>query len=132
MFKYVGFEKVDTKDTTLEFRASDDKVKVNHFDVNVVSLEGTVSEIDSLIQSQSEEIKCVIITQEEFKSLVSDSAQLTRIRNVVKERIASKYSIADEIAIGKRAADDTKRISYEAFVNESIEKGRALKAVIGY
>ena len=132
MFKYVKFIKVETKDTTLEFRATDDKVKVNHFNVSVVSLEGTASEIDVLIQFQSEDIKCEVISQDEFKTFVSDSAQLIRIRNIVKERIASKYSIADEIAMSKKAEDDEKRISYELFVAECIEKGRVLKEAIGY
>ena len=133
MFKYVKFTKVETVDTVLEFRGGDDIVKVNHFDVDVVSIESVnVADIDALIALQPAEIKCVEITQAEFKSLVTNSAQLNRIREVVATKIAEKYTIADELAISKRAVDDVKRVDYEAFVAECVSFGIALKLEIGY
>jgi len=133
MFKYVKFTKVETVDTVLEFRGGDEDVTVNHFDVDVVSISSeNESAIDALIASQSSEINCVEITQDEFKSLVTNSAQLNRIREIVAGKIAQRYTIADELAISKRAADDVKRVKYEAFVRECISFGIALKLEIGY
>jgi len=132
MFKYVEFEEVVDKLTTHGFRAKNDSVKVNSFDVNVVSLEGKESDIDELIANQNKDINCKELTKDEFKNLVSDSAQLNRIRSVVKERIASKYSAADEIAMMKRDEANPKRVAYEKFVQESIQIGNDLKSLIGY
>ena len=133
MFKYVKFEKVETVDTVLEFRGGSEEVKVNHFDVDVVSISSEdESAIDALIALQPAEINCVEITKEEFKSLVTNSAQLNRIREVVATKIAEKYTIADELAISKRAVDDVKRVDYEAFVAECVSFGIALKLEIGY
>lgn len=133
MFKYVKFTKVQDEFTTHEFRGGDDLVKVNHFDIDVVSLESDDAEaIYELIISQDERINCQDITKDEFKELVKNSAQIERIRTIVKERIASKYSIADEIAMIKRDESDAKRVEYEAFVSESIAKGDELKSIVGY
>lgn len=79
MFKYVKFEKVEAEFTVLGFRGNNEDVKVNHFDVNVVSLEGDDSDIDALINSQDSRISCVELTKEEFKEFIKDSAQITRI-----------------------------------------------------
>lgn len=132
MFKYVKFEKVETEFTVLEFRGQSEDVKVNYFDVDVVSLNGSEADIDALVDAQADEINCVEITQIEFKELVSESTQLNRIREVVASEIAKRYTIADEIAISKRAADDVKRVDYEAYVNECLSIGYGLKAEIGY
>jgi len=138
MFKYVKYTKVETADTVLEFRGQDDKVEVNHFSdndvvgVSVVSLKGTSADIDALVTQQATEIGCTEITQDEFKTLVADSAQLNRIRQVVKEHIALKYDSADEIAMSKRAVDDVKRVAYESYVTECLAVGYVLKAEIGY
>lgn len=132
MFKYLRFKEVVTSDTTISFRAIDDSVKVHHFDVKVVALEGDESAIDVLIENQPKEIECKVITKDEFKDAVCDSAQINRIRTVVKERIASKYSIADEIAMAKRSNEDNKKVEYDLWVNECIQKGRELKAIFGY
>ncbi len=87
MFKYVKFEKVPTEYTVLEFLPGDDKTNVNFFTgVDVVSIEAdNEAEIDALIAKQPVEINCVEITQDEFKSLVDSTAQVLRIREVVKE-----------------------------------------------
>lgn len=133
MFRYIVFTRVTDDITTYEFRGRNEDVKVNHFDVNVVSIESDDEiAITELIISQNEKINCKEINKDEFKNLVKDSAQLNRIRSIVKERIASKYSIADEIALLKKDHNDSKKIEYEAFVNESIQKGDELKALIGY
>ena len=132
MFKYIKFEKVETEFTVLEFRGQSEDVKVNYFDVDVVSLNGSEADIDALVDAQADEINCVEITQIEFKELVSESTQLNRIREVVASEIAKRYTIADEIAISKRAADDVKRVDYEAYVNECLSIGYGLKAEIGY
>ena len=133
MFKYVKFTKVETVDTVLEFRGESEDVKVNHFDVDVVSISSEdESAIDALIASQPAEINCKEINQAEFKSLVTNSAQLNRIRDVVKDEIAKKYTPADEIAMLKRAVDDDKRVAYNAYVSECLAVGYGLKADIGY
>jgi len=133
MFKYVKFEKVETANTVLEFRGCDEVTKVNHFDVDVVSISSDVeADIDALVSSQVAEINCTEITQDEFKTLVSDSAQLNRIREVVACKIAERYKIADEIAMSKRAVDDAKRVAYEAYVQECLAVGYGLKDEIGY
>lgn len=133
MFKYVKFEKVETELTVLEFKSTTDEVKVNRFDVDVVSLEADDTDaIDALISAQAQEISCTEITHDEFKELVADTAQLQRIREVVKEKIAQKYDIADEIAMNKRDATDEKRVAYEAYVQECLAVGYGLKAAIGY
>ena len=133
MFKYVKFTKVEDEFTTHTFRGGDENVKVNHFDIDVVSLESEDEvAITETIISQDERINCEVITKEEFKDLVSDSAQINRIRSVVKERIACKYSAADEIAMLKRNADDKKKIAYETYVSECIAVGDELKSLVGY
>jgi hypothetical protein len=133
MFKYVKFTKVQDEFTTHEFRGGDDEVKVNHFDVDVVSIESDNEDaIYEVITSQDERINCQEITKDEFKEIVKNSAQIERIRTIVKERITSKYSIADEIAMMKRDESDAKRVEYEAFVSESIAKGDELKSIVGY
>ena len=133
MFVYVKFEKVSDELTTYEFRGGNEDVKVNYFDVNVVSIESENEiAINNLILSQDKKINCQIISKDEFKELVKDSAQIERIRTIAKERIASKYSYADEIAMMKRDETDSKRLDYETFVAECISKGDELKALVGY
>lgn len=133
MFVYVKFEKVSDEFTTYEFRGGNEDVKVNYFDVNVVSIESENEiAINNLILSQDKKINCQIISKDEFKELVKDSAQIERIRTIVKERIASKYSYADEIAMMKKDENDSKRLDYETFVAECISKGDELKALVGY
>ena len=133
MFKYIKFNKVETADTVLEFRGESETVKVNHFDVNVVSIESESEEaIDTLIAAQVDEIECKEIDKDEFKSMVSESAQLNRIRGRVKHAIAKKYDTADEIAMSKRDKDDAKRVAYESYVLECVSMGKKLKEEIGY
>jgi hypothetical protein len=133
MFKYVKFTKVEAVDTVLEFRGGSEEVKVNHFDVDVVSLESdSESNIDALAASQDTRIGCEYITHDEFKELVRDSLQLKRIREVVASEIAKRYSIADEIAMSKRASDDEKRVAYETHVQECVAYGNTLKSEVGY
>lgn len=133
MFVYVSYEKVSDEFTTYEFRGGDEEVKVNYFDTNVVSIEGENEiAINNLILSQDKKINCQIISKDEFKELVKDSAQIQRIRAIVKERIASKYSYADEIAMMKKDENDPKRVEYETFVAECISKGDELKSLVGY
>lgn len=133
MFVYVEFTKVTDEFTTYEFRGGSEDVKVNYFDVNVVSIQSDSEDaIYELIASQDEKISCKEISQDEFRELVSNSAQLNRIRTIVKERIASTYSFADEIAMMKRDENDAKRVEYEVFVEECKLVGGNLKALIGY
>lgn len=133
MFKYIEFTKVETESTVLEFRGQSEETKVNHFDVDVVSVEAeSETDIVALVNAQDERINCKEITQDEFKSLVTNSAQLKRIREIVASEVAKRYSIADEIAMSKRAADDIKRVEYEAYVSQCLGLGYGLKAEIGY
>jgi len=133
MFKYVKFTKVETEHTVLEFRGDMEDVKVNNFDVDVVSIESDNEDsIDVLIASQSTEIGCALITKDEFKELVADSAQLKRIREVVATEVAKKYTIADELSMQKRAPEDVKRVAYEEYVQECVAIGYGLKLSIGY
>jgi hypothetical protein len=133
MFKYVKFTKVETENTVLEFRGDSEDVKVNHFDVDAVSIESEDEDaIDALVESQPSEIECEVIEKDEFKLIVENSAQLKRIRTVVKEKIALLYDIADEIAISKLADDDEKRVSYDDYVSTCLSFGYGLKEGIGY
>jgi len=133
MFKYVEFIKVETDNTVLEFRGSVEGVEVFRFDKDVVSLKSDdEAAIDKLIAKQPEEIGCAEITQDEFKTIVSESAQLQRIRNRVKSKIAEKYLLADEIAILKKSDDDVKRVVYNDYITECLALGNGLKAEIGY
>jgi len=131
MFKYIKFEDVKVTGTTLTFRGNDEDVKVNSFDVNVVSISADdESKIDELIASQPAEINCVEITQSEFKELVKNSAQLNRIRQVVKNKIAKKYDLADEIAMSKKEGDEKEE--YLEYVDDCLQLGYGLKLDIGY
>lgn len=133
MFKYVKFGQVTDEFTTHEFRGTSEGTNVNHFDSAVVSIKSEdEAQIDALITSQESVINCTLITKEEFKDLVKDSAQLNRIRTIVKERIASTYSFADEIAMMKRDPADGKRVEYEIYVEECKLIGENLKSLIGY
>jgi len=125
MFKYVKFEEGENFRVVGVFEG-----KVNGFNVSAVSIDGEASEIDVLVASQG--FACTEITKDEFKALVSDSLQLKRIREVVASKIAEKYSIADELAMGKRGVTDAKRVAYEAHVKECVAIGDALKVEIGY
>jgi len=134
MFKYVKFTKVKDEFTTHEFRGGDESVKVNYFTgIDVVSIEADVeADIDALINKQSPEINCAVITQAKFRTLVQDSAQLNRIREVIAEEIGKKYTLPEEIGLQKRASDDAKRVNYEAYVSNCILIGDKLKSKIGY
>jgi hypothetical protein len=132
MFKYTKFEEVETELTVLGFNSENEDVKVNHFDVNVVSLDGEESDIDSLVNTQDARIICEEISHEEFKTLVNESTQLNRIRDVVKENIAKKYALADEIAMMKRDDSDERKVAYEAYVIACRILGNELKKEIGY
>lgn len=93
MFKYVKFERVPTEYTVLEFVPGDDATNVNYFTgVDVVSIEGEESDIDALIAKQAPEINCTEITQEEFKALVDNTAQIERIREVVAKSFDNDMS----------------------------------------
>lgn len=133
MFKYIKFEKVETEFTVLEFRAQSEDVKVNSFDVNVVSLEAeNAADIDALVAMQDSRILCEEITHDDFKDLVTVSSQLERIRDVVAAEVAKKYSFAEEFGMSKRDVSDAKRIEYEAYIKECLSLGYGLKAEIGY
>lgn len=133
MFKYVKYTKVADEFTTHSFRGAGEELKVNHFNVSVVSIESEDEAIlEEVIVSQDEKINCIEIDHAEFKELVGDSLQIERIRKVVAERIASKYTYADEIAMLRRDDTDAKKIEYVAFVNESIAIGSELKSLVGY
>jgi len=133
MFKYIKFNKVKSDLTTYAFKRRDEAVVVNFFNIDVVSIQSEDEvAITELIISQESCINCEEITKEEFKELVKDSFQLERIRTIVKERIATKYSVADEIAMMKKSITDKKRVDYDAYVEECISIGDELKAEIGY
>jgi hypothetical protein len=104
--------------------------KVHSFSAPVVSVDGTVKEVNELIDLQG--FECTLIEQTEFKTLVADSLQLKRIREVVADKICEKYSLADELGMSKRTATDAKRVAYVAYVSECIAVGDALKVEIGY
>ena len=89
MFKYIKYNKVKTDTTVLEFRGANDKVEVNHFDVDVVSLSGEEVDINTLIASQPSEINCIFITQEEFKSIVVNTTQFERIKKQVEIKFSN-------------------------------------------
>jgi len=133
MFKYIEYKRVETVDTVLEFRGGNENVKVNHFDVNVVSISSEdESAIDALVDAQHSAIECKEITQEEFQEFVKSSGQLNRIRESVKSEIAKRYSPADEIAMLKRDSDDEKKVAYGNYVAFCLQKGDDLKKEIGY
>ena len=94
MFKYIKFEKAENEFTTLEFRGDAEGVEVNHFDVDVVSIKGEVeADIDALIAQQPAEINCTEVTQDEFKALVAESAQMLRIYGMCSEFYENKMSV---------------------------------------
>ena len=132
MFKYIKFTKVKDEFTAHLFRGGDEDIKVNYFDVDVVSIQGDDEDkLNELIASQNPAINCIEITKDKFKELVTNSAQINRIRDVVKERIASKYSTEDEIAMMKRDEFDNKKIAYLAYVEECKQVGVKLKEEFG-
>jgi len=138
MFKYVEYMMVEAEHTVLEFRGGSEDVVVTGFTgenmfSSVVSIASDYeTKIDELIAIQPTEINCKEIIKDEFKALVKDSDQLNNIRRIVKSEIAKKYDIADEIAMNKRAIDDSKRIEYETYVTSCVTKGNELKDSIGY
>ena len=94
MFKFIKYTKVEAVSTVLEFRGGDETVKVNHFDVDVVSIESAdVADVDALIASQATEISCTEITQDEFKTLVEQTAQYKRIKAIVDETYTKEVAI---------------------------------------
>jgi len=138
MVKYIEYNKVSDEFTTHEFRGGSEDVVVTHFtgvDVlpHIVSIVADDAEkIDELIFSQNPLIECKEIGYSEFKTLVKNSDQITNINRQVKEMIAKRYDIADEIAMNKKDPSDTKRVAYESYIAECLAKGDELKASIGY
>jgi hypothetical protein len=138
MVKYVEYTKVKTNDTVLEFRGGSEDVIVTNFTgadmtKNIVSIASEdEAKIDDLIALQSDEINCVELSQDDFKEFVKNSDQINNIRRQVKDKIALKYDIADEIALIKLAEDDDKRVAYQNYVDECVAFGAGLKAEVGY
>ena len=80
MFKYVKFTKVEDEFTTHTFRGGDETVKVNHFDIDVVSLESEDEvAISETIITQNEIINCEVITKEEFVAIYKTTEQYKRV-----------------------------------------------------
>lgn len=92
MFKYFTYTPVKDSLTTHEFVGD----KVNRFDGGVVSVE------EENLFPQPAIIMAKEISLDMFKELVADSRQINRCRAFVAEKIALKYSVADEIAMLKR------------------------------
>lgn len=122
MFKYFTYTPVQDSLTIHEFVGD----KLNRFDGGVVSVE------EENLFPQPAIIMAKEISLEAFKELVADSRQINRCRAFVAEKIALKYSVADEIAMLKREANDPKRVLYEAYVAECKQLGNEMKAAIGY
>ena len=103
MFKYVRFTPVESQFTTLTFKKINEDVKVNFFTLPVVSIEAdNEALIDELISSQVKEIKCEVITKEEFINLIKLTSQYKRIIERGNEKlekltldIAAKYPLRE-------------------------------------
>jgi len=132
MFKYYTFTPVKTEKTTIDFRQKTEDVEVFRFDGNVVSVSGEESDIDALVEEQSAKINLTEITQADFAELVKNSPQIENIRRQVRDEIAKKYLIADEIKLMKLPADDTDRVAYEDYVAQCRANGDAKKQECGY
>ena len=132
MFKYYTFTPVKTEKTTIDFRQKTEDVEVFRFDGNVVSVSGEESDIDALVEEQSAKINLTEITQADFAELVKNSPQIENIRRQVRDEIAKKYLIADEIKLMKLPADDTDRVAYEDYVSYCRANGDAKKQECGY
>ena len=114
MFKYVKYTKVDTGKTALEFRSQNEDVKVNHFDLDIVSLEGEEEAINALIDSQPDEINCEEITQDEFKTLFSQTARFKRIKQRVKEKYDADMDVLISLYPG------TERETWQIQLNQAL------------
>jgi len=138
MVKYIEYKKVSDEFTTHEFRGGNEDVVVTNFTgknvlKHIVSIVADDTEkIDELIASQNPLIECRGIVYEEFKDLVRNSDQIANINRQVKELIAERYDIADEIAMSKRDVTDEKRVAYENYVTECVVEGNKMKSEIGY
>lgn len=77
-------------------------------------------------------MKRIILSLLILISSVFADAAVTNFTRQVKDNIAKKYDIGDEIALNKLAVDDEKRTDYETFVGSCISKGDEQKAEIGY
>ena len=119
MVKYVKFNRVETEYTVLEFRGGDESVKVNYFSTPVVSIIGDdEAKINALIGSQSPEINCMEITQDEFKELIKCSIQYKRIKERVAEFFEKQLQqLIVEYPLGERET-----------WNRQLEQAKAYKA----
>ncbi len=122
MFKYFEFIPVKDSYTTHEFVGD----KVNRFDGGIVSV------LEENLSVQPAIIKAKEISVEEFKERVSSSRQINRCRAFVAEKIAEKYSVADEISMLRKDSTDPKRVAYETYVQECKSAGDEMKAALGY
>ena len=133
MFKYVKFTKIQDGKDTISIVENKEDVTIHRFSVNAASIEAqNEDDIDDTISTQDDRTDCVEISQDEFKTLVQNTSQLKRIREVVAVEVAKRYTVADEIALGRLADDDVKRTDYENYVAGCIAIGRELKNEIGY
>jgi len=140
MFKYVKCKKVKTEHTVLEFKliGESDNVELFNFtglddkELCVVSLKGDETKIDKIIKNQPGEIECEVIDYEKFRKLVKNSVQINRIREIVRDKIAKKYTLADEIALNRLNDLDSKKQDYLNYVNECRATGEKLKKELGY
>ena len=96
MVKYIKFTKVEKDNTILTFIQKTEDVKVNYFDVDVVTLIGEENAINELIESQPPEINCEEITKDECWELVKNTSQIKNIYRQANELFKKEVkAIAD-------------------------------------
>lgn len=122
MFKYVAYNQ--------EFRPMGVfNGAVHVFDTKVVAIQSDdIAQINDLIART----ECREITIDEFKASASESSQIRYINECIAHKVSKHYTIADEIAMQRRAMDDPKRMAYEQYVAECVLYGKGLKATMGY
>jgi len=131
MFKYIKYKKVQTQYTILEFSSGNEDTTVNHFDVEVVSIEGDETNIDILISNQDALIECEEIALDEFNVLVENTSQLLRINDVVSNEVLKKYTPQQEIEILKMPKDDERVGEYNEYMKTCGQTGISLREELG-
>jgi len=104
MFKYIKYTSKKQDNTTLTFRGGDEDVKVNYFNIDVVSVESAEEgKIDALVDAQPSDINCEEISKDEFKTLVENTPQVIRVRNRVRTTIENAVkAISDKYPAEER------------------------------
>ena len=127
MPKIISYEKKVTRETTKQLNLPEGATELCIIDgITYVSLPDDVE----LATEQPVEYQAVVLTDELRKSIKEKSSHVWLIDQRVKEMIAERYSLSDELKEIRNSPSETFRI-YADYVEDCRQWGRKQKAALG-